>query len=141
MPPLFPATVAIAWVVVAAGAGMHAVAGRPQGDRQKAAAARPGWTVPVGNAERRIAVATVQSKTIAVTQRYVCQIHSQRHINVQALVSGFVEEIDVKEGQVVKKGDLMFRVASLLQDQAEAGCPSRPKSSSHAGARQHEEAL
>ena len=76
---------------------------------------------PVGNAERRIAVATVQSKTVAITQRYVCQIHSQRHISVQALVSGPLEEIDVKENQVVKKGDPMFKVGSpLLQARLDA---------------------
>jgi membrane fusion protein (multidrug efflux system) len=47
---------------------------------------------------------------VTVTQRYVCQIHAQRHINVRALEVGYLEEILVKEGQAVKKGDLMFKI-------------------------------
>src|SRR5690606_16792106 len=47
-------------------------------------------------------------------QQYVCQIHSRRHIEVQALESGYLEEIPVSEGQRVKKGDLMFKVRPIL---------------------------
>jgi membrane fusion protein (multidrug efflux system) len=53
-------------------------------------------------------------RDVVVTQEYVCQIHSQRHINVRALENGYLESIDVKEGQSVKKGDVMFRVIPVL---------------------------
>ena len=52
-----------------------------------------------------------QSKAVTLTQQYVCQIHSQRHIKVRALEMGYLEAIPVKEGQQVKEGDLMFKVS------------------------------
>ena len=51
---------------------------------------------------------------VTITQPYVCQIHSQRHIDVCALESGYLQEISVREGQAVKKGDLMFRILPVL---------------------------
>ena len=30
---------------------------------------------------------------VTITQQYVCQIHSRRHINVRALDDGYLEEI------------------------------------------------
>lgn len=51
---------------------------------------------------------------VTITQQYVCQIHSRRHINVCALDSGYLQEISVKEGQVVKKGDVMFKIRPIL---------------------------
>ncbi|WP_020468774.1 efflux RND transporter periplasmic adaptor subunit [Zavarzinella formosa] len=54
------------------------------------------------------------AKDVVITQQYVAQIHSQRHINVRALVGGYLEEIQVKEGQMVKKGDLMFKILPTL---------------------------
>lgn len=51
---------------------------------------------------------------VDITQQYVCQIHSQRHIKVRALESGYLEEIPVKEGQAVKQGQVMFTVIPVL---------------------------
>ena len=51
---------------------------------------------------------------ITLTQQYVCQIHSQRHIDVCALETGYLEEIPVREGQAVRKGDVLFRVQPTL---------------------------
>jgi membrane fusion protein (multidrug efflux system) len=62
-----------------------------------------------------------QSQAVTLTQQYVCQIHSQRHINVRALEMGYLEAITVKEGQRVKEGDLLFKVIPILyQKKAEA---------------------
>jgi membrane fusion protein (multidrug efflux system) len=55
-----------------------------------------------------------QSKAVTLTQEYVCQIHSQRHIQVRALEMGYLEAIKVKEGQRVHEGDLMFNVRPIL---------------------------
>jgi membrane fusion protein (multidrug efflux system) len=51
---------------------------------------------------------------VTITQPYVCQIHSQRHIEVCAFDTGYLKEIAVKEGQAVKKGDVMFRIVPIL---------------------------
>jgi membrane fusion protein (multidrug efflux system) len=69
----------------------------------------------------KIVVTSPQVKDVTLTQSYVCQIHSQRHIDVCALDGGYLEEVLVKEGQAVKKGDLMFKILPVLyQARAEA---------------------
>ncbi len=72
--------------------------------------------------EHHIVVTSPKAMDVLITQKYVCQIHSQNHINVRAFVTGFLEKIAVKEGQAVKKGDLMFKIVpnSLHQARLEA---------------------
>ena len=62
----------------------------------------------------KIVVTSPKAKDVIITQQYVCQIHSQRHINVRALENGYLEAIPVKEGQAVKKGDVMFKIVPIL---------------------------
>ncbi len=59
---------------------------------------------------RKLTVTTVRSKTVIVTEQYVCRINASRHIVVRALAEGQVAAVLVKEGQAVKKGDLPFQV-------------------------------
>jgi membrane fusion protein, multidrug efflux system len=61
----------------------------------------------------KIVVTSPKAKDVVITQRYVCQIHSRRHINVQALESGYIEATPVKEGQAVKKDDVMFKIVPV----------------------------
>lgn len=74
----------------------------------------------------KIVATSPQSEAITLTQQYVCQIHSQRHIQVRAMELGYLEAISVKEGQPVKQGDLLFKVrpavyqAKLDAENAEA---------------------
>ncbi len=62
----------------------------------------------------------------SVTKEYVCQIHAIRHIEVRALERGYLQNIFVDEGQMVNKGQPMFKImpniyqAELLKAQAEA---------------------
>src|SRR5262245_59762783 len=53
-------------------------------------------------------------KDVIVTQQYVCQIHSRRHINVCALENGYLQENKISEGQAVKLGDLMFKIVPTI---------------------------
>jgi membrane fusion protein (multidrug efflux system) len=62
----------------------------------------------------KIVVTSPKAKDVTLTQKYVCQIHSQQHINVRAMQSGYIAEILVKEGQLVKKDALMFRIVPIL---------------------------
>ncbi len=48
------------------------------------------------------------------TQPYVCQIHSCKHIEIRALERGYLEQIGVNEGQMVKKDQLMFQIVPIL---------------------------
>jgi len=62
-------------------------------------------------AEHHKLVATsARVQDVVITQQYVCQIHSRRHINVCALENGYLQEIRINEGQAVKKGDLLFKI-------------------------------
>jgi len=62
----------------------------------------------------------------SVTKEYVCQIHAIRHIEVRALERGYLQSIFVDEGQMVSKGQPMFKImpniyqAELLKVKAEA---------------------
>jgi membrane fusion protein, multidrug efflux system len=62
----------------------------------------------------KILATTPESKEVTLTQEYVCQIHSQRHIEVCALEKGYLEEITIKEGQHVKKDELLFKVRPMI---------------------------
>lgn len=64
--------------------------------------------------QRTILVSSPAVKDVTVTEQYVCQIHSRRHIEVCSLASGYLEEIRVKEGQAVKQGDAMFKILPAL---------------------------
>jgi len=64
--------------------------------------------------EQTIVVTSPEAKDVVITQKYVCQIHSRRHIEVRALEEGYLEEIKVKEGQAVKEGDILFTVIPYL---------------------------
>ena len=62
----------------------------------------------------------------SITKDYVCQIHSIRHIELRALEKGYLQNISVDEGQIVKKGQQMFQImpniyqAELQKASAEA---------------------
>jgi membrane fusion protein (multidrug efflux system) len=62
----------------------------------------------------KVTATTPVSQSVVMTQEYVCQIHSQRHINVRALEMGYLEAIKVKEGQKVKEGEILFSVIPVL---------------------------
>jgi membrane fusion protein, multidrug efflux system len=58
---------------------------------------------------RKITVAVVQSKSATIKQSYKCRIESQRFVQVHSPVEGRLVAILVKEGQAVKRGDLLFQ--------------------------------
>jgi len=63
---------------------------------------------------QKIVATSPKAKDVIVTQQYVCQIHSRRHIKVCALANGYIEEILVKEGKAYHKGDVMFKILPTL---------------------------
>ena len=66
------------------------------------------------HSEQRIVATSPLSKDVVITQQYVCQIHSKRHIDVRALENGYLEAIPIKEGQKVKTGEVMFQIVPIL---------------------------
>lgn len=64
--------------------------------------------------EQLIVVTSPEIKDITISESFVCQIRSQRHIEVRALEGGYLDKIFVNEGQTVKKGDAMFQILPVL---------------------------
>src|SRR5579859_6616965 len=63
--------------------------------------------------EHTIVVTSPKVMDVVLTQPYVCQLHSRRHIEVCALETGYLEAIPVKEGQEVKEDQVMFSVKPI----------------------------
>ncbi len=65
-------------------------------------------------------------KDTNITKEYVAQIHAIQHIDVRALERGYLQDIFVDEGQIVKQGQPMFKImpnvyqVELLKAEAEA---------------------
>ena len=64
--------------------------------------------------EQQIIVTSPLAEDVIITQQYVCQIHSRRHIEVCALEDGYLMPITIKEGQAVKEGDVLFEVLPVI---------------------------
>jgi len=63
---------------------------------------------------QKVVLTTPQVRDVVVTHQYAGKIRAQHHIDVRALANGAVSEIPIKEGQAVKKGDVLFKVAPTL---------------------------
>jgi membrane fusion protein (multidrug efflux system) len=59
-------------------------------------------------------VTTPLRKDTMVSREYVCQIRSIQHIELRALERGYLTQIFVDEGKLVKEGTLMFQIMPLL---------------------------
>ncbi len=51
-----------------------------------------------------------------ITKDYVSQIHSIQHIELRAQERGYLQKIYVDEGQLVKKGQLLFKIMPKLYE-------------------------
>jgi membrane fusion protein (multidrug efflux system) len=69
------------------------------------------------NKAHKVTVITLQSNAVTRTHRYVCRINSHHHIEVRAPEAGFLAAIPIKEGQTVKRDDLLFQVKALRDKQ------------------------
>jgi membrane fusion protein, multidrug efflux system len=59
-------------------------------------------------------VTTPVKKDTVIFNEYVCQIRSTQHIEIRALEKGYLQNIYVDEGQLVKKGQLMFQIMPMV---------------------------
>lgn len=53
-------------------------------------------------------------KDTTIYETYVCQIQAIQHIDLRALEKGYLQNIYMDEGQVVKKGQIMFQILPLI---------------------------
>lgn len=64
--------------------------------------------------ETKFLVTSPLVKDTTITREYVCQIHAISHIELRTQEKGYLQEIFVDEGQLVKKGQIMFQIMPLL---------------------------
>ncbi len=64
----------------------------------------------------KFVVTTPIEKDTTITKDYVSQIHSIQHIEIRAQERGYLEKIYVDEGQMVKKGQLLFKIMPALYE-------------------------
>lgn len=64
--------------------------------------------------ETKFVVTNPVKKDTLVYNEYVCQIRSVQHIELRALEKGYLQHIYVDEGQLVKKGELMFQIMPMV---------------------------
>lgn len=57
-----------------------------------------------------VTVLTIEAQTIPYTPTFVAQTESSRQVNIVARVSGFLDRIAYSEGDLVKQGQLMFKL-------------------------------
>jgi membrane fusion protein (multidrug efflux system) len=62
---------------------------------------------------RKIVLTSPKAMDVTIIQPYVCRIHGRRYINIRALANGNVVGVRVREGEAVKKGDLMFTIVPV----------------------------
>jgi membrane fusion protein (multidrug efflux system) len=66
--------------------------------------------------ETKFLVTSPVKTDTAITEGYVCQIHSFRHIELRAQERGYLQKIYVDEGQFVKEGQLLFKIMPKLYE-------------------------
>jgi len=72
-----------------------------------------------------VAALTVTARDVPVSYEFVAQTQSSRQVNIQARVSGFLEERVYTEGSMVKEGDVLFLMdAKPYQVQVDAQAAS-----------------
>jgi len=59
---------------------------------------------------QEVTVLTVTPKTVPATFEFVAQAESSHQVEIVARVSGFLEKINYREGDVVKEGQVMFQM-------------------------------
>jgi membrane fusion protein, multidrug efflux system len=57
-----------------------------------------------------VSVMTVEPKSIPYTPVFVAQTESSRQVNIVARVSGFLDSVAYREGELIKQGQLMFKL-------------------------------
>jgi membrane fusion protein (multidrug efflux system) len=59
-----------------------------------------------------LAVITLEPQRISIPRDYICQINAVQYVEIHARVQGYQEDIYVDEGQLVTKGQPLFRISS-----------------------------
>jgi membrane fusion protein (multidrug efflux system) len=65
-------------------------------------------------AKHPVVLTTPRVMDVPTTKSFVSQIHARRHIDIRALDEGYLEEIPIQEGQLVKAGQRLYGLVPVL---------------------------
>lgn len=69
-----------------------------------------------------VSVITVEKTDAMTYQTYAANLEGQQNVEIRPKVNGFIQKIYVDEGQMVKKGQLLFKLeTAVLNQEANAG--------------------
>lgn len=69
------------------------------------------------NGPREFAVTTVSPETVTIHQNFPATIEGQQVIEIRPMISGYIQQIFVNEGDHVKKGQLLFKIRNPIYEQ------------------------
>ena len=72
-------------------------------------------------------VQTVANQDAVVYQEYTANLEGQQNVEIRPKVNGFIQKIYVDEGQVVKKGQILFKLETQTQNQDAAAAQANVK--------------
>jgi len=72
---------------------------------------------PAAEAPREYGVTTVKPQTVTIHQDFPTTIEGQQVIEIRPMISGYLQDIFVKEGDHVKKGQLLFKIKNPMYEQ------------------------
>lgn len=132
-------------LVVAVGAGaaawqMRGDGGSDKGKDKGGKKGGPGGPVPVG-------VATAAQATVPVRVQAIGNVEAFSTVSLKARVDGQIVEVNFREGQEVKKGDVLFRIdarpfeATLRQAEANAQRDAAARDQARSQERRYQELL
>jgi membrane fusion protein, multidrug efflux system len=74
-------------------------------------------TDPAAQAPKEYAVSTLHPENVTVHRDFPATIEGQQVIEIRPMISGYLEDIYVNEGDHVKKGQLLFRIKNPMYEQ------------------------
>ena len=69
-----------------------------------------------GGGPAKVVVSRPLKQEVTVQREYVCRIQSCRNIELRALEQGYLEQVQVKEGQLVEEGAPMFQIQPTVYE-------------------------
>lgn len=72
---------------------------------------------PPADTPREFAVTTVAPQTVTINQHFPATIEGQQVIEIRPMISGYIRQIHVNEGDHVRKGQLLFSIRNPMYEQ------------------------
>ncbi len=72
---------------------------------------------PLPNSPQEYAVTTVSPERVTIHQDFPATIEGEQVIEIRPMISGYIQQIFVNEGDHIKKGQMLFRIRNPMYEQ------------------------